>query len=839
MLWSTHVAAQPGEHWYRSSVDHYLTRYHALVLDGDRGLAVRRLDLIELGLPVPPKGTEVFHYQGEVFYPLSSLPDLRLLIDHDAEQAHFQRRGLSALPTPPNPELLLTVALNGQPPGDPVLVRFRAGHFHLDDDGVRALGLDPARLPVPGPEGYTLSGLAGARFTVDVLAQSLTMTVPPGYFVTHHLNAGHTRPAPLSAPVEPSVMLDYSITEGGDGERRWRSGTVDAALGWGDAFCESRHAYQSWADTTLRLGSRCVWNQPDRLLSVSLGDAVSDPAVLGQPVRYGGVRIGTDYGLAPSFATQPYLSLEGSARVPSVLEIWTDQMLNERREIPPGPFRIDDLPAYTGAGNLRAVVRDGSGQPLTIVQPFYSDPALLARGLSDWSLEYGYQRRDPLSADAAYDRDPFAALTARHGVRDWLTLGVRGEHFDTLDLGAAEARLRLGRLGVLELGGAASDGPEGGGEASVIGFSRRGRWLSLGWRQWRAGQQFVSLGYPLPGEAPALQRQSNLGLVLGRGVSLSLGRVERRYHDDRDDQVFDSAGLTLSLAGAGQLLMSVFQPRSPSGDRLYTLAFTLPLGWRGHATAAAGGADLEDRTLSWQRNPPAGPGTGYRARVGTVREQTLREGDVTAQNRYARLRLYGRRLGEQSSGYGELSGALIANRAGLFASRSRPGGVAVVDAGASDVRVYRDNHLMGRTGAKGKLVVAGLLPYQQNSLRLAPEDLPLDARLASDRQPVVTGQRQALTVSFPVRRDRPVSVRLTRTDGRAVPAGASAELNNRRRLVVGHGGLVYAPLDQAGGLSGTARWDGGACDFTVTAPADADYPLDLGAIPCHSDPEPP
>ena len=54
--------------------------------------------------------------------------------------------------------------------------------------------------------------------------------------------------------------------------------------------------------------------------------------------------------------TQPLLGVEGSARLPSVLEIWLGQQQVMRSDLPPGPFVVEGIPGRTGRGELQAVI---------------------------------------------------------------------------------------------------------------------------------------------------------------------------------------------------------------------------------------------------------------------------------------------------------------------------------------------------------------------------------------------------------------------------------------------------------------------------------------------------
>ena len=63
--------------------------------------------------------------------------------------------------------------------------------------------------------------------------------------------------------------------------------------------------------------------------------------------------------------------MSGEAVLPSTVDLYVDNELRMRREVPSGPFSIQDLPVMTGQGDARLVVRDILGREQVITQPFY------------------------------------------------------------------------------------------------------------------------------------------------------------------------------------------------------------------------------------------------------------------------------------------------------------------------------------------------------------------------------------------------------------------------------------------------------------------------------------
>src|SRR3546814_4269067 len=98
------------------------------------------------------------------------------------------------------------------------------------------------------------------------------------------------------------------------------------------------------------------------MLSLRLGDSITRSGIGGAPLRFGGIQFGRRFETQPEFITLPLATVEGSAAVPSVVDVYIDNSLRARRDIPAGPFDVTELPLTTGSGEVRLVVRDEIGR---------------------------------------------------------------------------------------------------------------------------------------------------------------------------------------------------------------------------------------------------------------------------------------------------------------------------------------------------------------------------------------------------------------------------------------------------------------------------------------------
>lgn len=827
--------AADSETWLPAAIDHIDRHYSVLVFTDASGTRyVRQLDVQQLRLPV--SGGPRYRHASEWYYRADALPEHEIHVDEISTRVHFVRRRRPHIEAPPSADLLLEVIVNSRRLDEPLLLHFEHGEIEFSESALIALGIneEKARLLLKDDDELPVHAIAGENFSLDYSSLTLRMTVPPGLFLPVEIDVAPR----VRVPAEPagglSAMLGYDITHGIDAEReRWNAGLFEFAIGGGTTTCLSQHARLADVEEFRRLDSRCIIDWPDRVLSLNVGDTITRAGAAGQAVRYGGVRFGTDYGLAPQFVTQPSLALLGSARVPSTLEVWIDEMLAVRRDVLPGVFELTDIPVHTGAGEVRAVITNALGMREVISQSFYSDPALLTDGLVDWSIEAGRLREDyALETDSYGER--FALLDVRYGVTDWLTIEPRLEAAELFRGAALSAAFRLWDVGVLEVSRAASaTETDVRGNASGARFSRRGRYLSFSLAHETSDENFVQLGYSLPGEKPAERSQASIGLALPGGVSLSVGGFRQLLRDDTE-QRFHTAALNVPVGRFGSLLLTAFEPVRPLDDPLYALHVTIPFGGRStfSANTFRQGA-LEGSQVGVQRNLPAGPGFGYRLTSGETNGAQVDTAELIAQGDVARLRVDGRNAAGMTLGQAQLTGSVILSRSGLDLSRRQDGSAAIIGLPAAGVRVYHDERLAAVTDGDGNAVVPGLRPYQENRLRIESDDLPLDANIELTELRVIPGRRQAVNVDFAVTESRHLSAKLRHArTGKAVPPGALVTLASGESFPVGFDGFIYIPLEGSGATRLHVQWPQGSCQAVAILPASAEPFVDLGGLQC-------
>ena len=173
---------------------------------------------------------------------------------------------------------------------------------------------------------------------------------------------------------------------------------------------------------------------------------------------------------------------------------------------------------------------------------------------------------------------------------------------------------------------------------------------------------------------------------------------------------------------------------------------------------------------------------------------------------------------QQNLRLGLVGGAVLADGQ-AFASRRVEGSFAIVEvAGHANVGVGFQGSTLTRTNADGIALLPRLLPFQRNSVRLDPAELPISAELDSIEQETVPGLRSAVKVTFPVRSGRGALIRIEFDDGQPAPASAEIELlgDTKEFFVARRGEAFITGLQPKNQLR--LKWEGASCTFSVDLP---------------------
>ncbi len=266
-------------------------------------------------------------------------------------------------------DLQLEVKVNGYPLN-------AIGAFALLPDGrigsprseLREIGV---AVPDGNPEDIIpLDSIAGLSYVYDEENQVIDLEISEAVRRPKELDA-----AQLKGDLEPTASYGMVLNYTAFGAASYNIEEDLAAINGGSLNLDAR-AFSPFGTlrqtgivgtTTfsdfdaLRLDTSWTYSDEKRALTAQLGDIVSGGLSWTRPVRLGGAQIRRNFRVRPDLITMPVPVVEGSARVPSTLDVYIDGMKAYSGALQEGPFRVDNLPVYTQDGTMRVVLTDATG----------------------------------------------------------------------------------------------------------------------------------------------------------------------------------------------------------------------------------------------------------------------------------------------------------------------------------------------------------------------------------------------------------------------------------------------------------------------------------------------
>jgi outer membrane usher protein len=694
----------------------------------------------------------------------------------------------------------------------------------------------PSSAPVryEGEDWYRIDNLPSLRATLSGGDQSLAIEAGPSLFERQSTAFGRQdllemTPAGTGGFVNYDLFAEYSRGVA----------SLNGALEFG-AFTSRGVGSASFVGQTgsgasrlVRLDTSWTIDRPASLSSIRVGDGISSAGTGARPIRFAGLQFARNFSVQPGFITMPLPVLEGSAEVPSIVDIYVNNALQGSQEVRPGPFELTNVPIQSGGGTVQLVMRDLLGRQVVSEQSYYASGEMLRRGLHDFSYQLGFARRGFGLRSNDYG-ELIASTTHRYGLTDSITLNGHAEAASSVQMAGGGVDIALSNLGTVGASASFSRSDAGTGAFLTASLERRSSGLSFGLRSEYASEAFTSIGGGDELRRPRLTAQAFADMPLFGGA-MGINLIHRDYRIGDSESL---AGLFTTLRLSRATSVQLFARHAVSGQAQTVFGGHLSFALGGRRSAAATSEYRNGRftnNISYQADAPAGIGSGYRtsASLGPVKSvETVYTHNIASASFAGHVSNTGGSTGLRLSATG--AAGLVGGRP--FASRSLGTSFATVEVGRYEgVRVYADNQLVGVTDSSGSVVVPSLRAFDRNVIRIDEGDLPLNVQLAANERVVRPYARSGAVIRFEARRERGVLLQVRLQEGGNLPAGAVVRAaGDPQPYIAVSGGEIYLPS-----LEGTkelqASWDGRRCSFTVTVQDNDDPQPRIDGLICRSE----
>lgn len=721
------------------------------------------------------------------------------------------------------------------------------------------VGLAPME---PASEWLALESLKGVTYTLDTTQQLLSVQIPVEQLAsdTQHLTA--TRQRHLLSPGVRGVVLDYDLATQALGGSRQTSAWGNLRTLGGTGYLsqtfrvDSNRTQSQTHNSSTRLDSQWLWQNPERMQFVTLGDSISGSVDWSRPVRFAGVQIGSDFSLQPYRTTTPRMVLSSSAALPSTVDVILDGAQTDRREILPGRFLLDVPIPTTGVGKARVVVTDVRGLVQEVDVPLYGTSRLLEKGLVDSSIEAGYLRRDYGILSNSYDNRIFASVSARKGISNSLTLDAHAEWRDgTGVLGFGVTTLMPKQWGVLNASIAQRVGqtPQGwsekGRQQIAWGWQRQGERFSAGLSSTRRQAGFFDV--VSVAEGSPLARATDQAWI---GVSSKWGQWAMSYNrqhlpafdkwPSQEQRVVAASWAHYTNRISSNLSLQYDLERK---DTSAFLSASIPFGANNRLQVSQYQTSGKARTGATWSSSVTGeePAWGGRAGIAVNDSGNLDEAwaQVDRQGQHMEWNAGMAKRTSDLSWWGQARGGVSWLEGQSFQLSKRTNGAfAMVETGFPNVPVLVENQPAGQTDKNGKLLIEQLRPWQANRISIDTSKLPVDVVInGPEEQFAVPRQGQGAKVTFDLHQTTALEGSLQQPNGMPIPAGSrltwlDANAQSLATGVVGNEGAFWVDVTGLSPNQVRAETTQGSCEAKLppNLPERNDVgTVDLGTLPCH------
>ncbi|MCI1005802.1 fimbria/pilus outer membrane usher protein [Herbaspirillum sp. C7C8] len=724
--------------------------------------------------------------------------------------------------------LLLEVSINGR--GTSLVAQFTRRQQALY---ATAAELRSLRLRVDGADEELIALRAIATAVdLDEAGARINLTVPARFMNTTDIDAASiTSKVPLS-PGGRGLVLNYDLLASSSQNQHALGGLFDARWFSGSSVFSSTglgYAGNS-GGVSARLESTYTYSEPATLTRYRLGDVINGSLAWSRSVRLGGFQYASDFNLRPDLVRFPTPSLGGETVVPSTVDLFVNGVRQLSQPVPPGPFEIRQPPIASGAGQIAVAVTDELGRQTFRTINFYATDRLLKPGLSSYSAEGGWVRRNYGLRSNDYGQFALSG-TARHGMSDWLTLEGHAEAMRQLRLAGGGAVFNLSNRAVLAGSLAASSSQASSGQQVSLAIERNADPVSLSLSRTQSTRGYQDIGALQGAPVARSATLATLGLNLRDYGSLSLAYARSKspllFTDLGTSSLADSETVTLtwfkSVGSSSNLYLTAYRDFRNSGYGA-TIGLIIPFGGRDVAggslsnnngqrtsTLQASRSTVAIGDLGWQLQDTEG---SYRQRIGQLNYKS-RYGSLSAAASQS-ARVSSERLGAR--------GALAFMDGSAFATDWIDDSFAVVNtSGVKNVGIYNENRYVGRTDDKGQLLLTDLRAYDVNKISVDVLDLPLTLQLDQSEQYVRPRDRAGVVLHFNARRASDVTLILKDAKGEFIPLGSSIRVRESGlQAPVGYDGVSY--LQELGPVNtlDVLLPSGARCQATLTPPARSD-----------------
>ena len=574
---------------------------------------------------------------------------------------------------------------------------------------------------------------------------------------------------------------------------------------------------------------------PSYQLRLIAGDFATDTPSFISPVAAVGLKLSKGLLFQAGSLSYPTMSFSGFISRPAEAEIWINDRLRIKKDIPMGGFVLDNINLPLGPEKGQLLIKDSKGIVSSIPFSYYGDPEILRPGLSSYSYSLGFLRKNYGTKSFSYGV-PAIFGSHRIGVSNFWTPSFHVQLSPKSILFGLEQRLRLfsfGSTGIAAVATASSYG---------FGFLISPQLQLDIWRtNFRTRAIFTTADYtPV---SVLIENTKSPSISLTSMLRLDLPYI--KYSSVNHLLMTEGKSIEHTIGLRQQVpVYNEFNMNLSADYNIYHHSFGF-FAFLSYQISDRHTAMIETThrhnqlqaitSLNASFDPNKEHKLSYGVSAG-LNNNIFGQGNVNFENRHLRSNL--NVLGSKNS-LAYLSGfagsfQIIKSR--LFFSAPVGKSIALIELpGQSEIKILQNSSkVIGKTDGDGFLLIPDLIPYENTRLNIDFKDLSLFTNSEQYNNDIMLtpGFQTAHTIKLTSKMVRHLHFRLMQNQENLLP-GTRVTINGRESFVMNDGSIYLDVPEDESIISGKDEFD--KCRFEIQLPKKTDAIIEkINNIDCQA-----
>jgi outer membrane usher protein len=624
------------------------------------------------------------------------------------------------------------------------------------------------------------SGVIQSAF--DDSSQSIKLTIPTDSFESDFNN--------LNGSVIPEKasfggFINYDFLYATSNSNNSYSGLMELGVFKDYWIMKNSMLYQNTPtdERVVRLSSSVDFEFPKHMTRLTIGDTTTTYNPLINSLRFAGLNWGTNYTERPNFVYWNMPSLQGSARVPSTVDLYINGVNIYNQKVSPGDYNLLMGAQIQQAGNAQIVVEDVLGNRSVQSFPIMVTNRLLRSGLNEYSVAAGKLRYN-YNLDSSDYRDFFVNTYFRRGMSNSTTLGSNLSYSkDIQNIGFMWTQA-ISNIFVLDSVVLASHDDENQFNYSYgLSASKDFGRFSMGASSKYTEKDFKFLGDELGANSnyPKFENLAYFGMSNVPYLhNLNINYAEQKYYENPDfpnsNQKVINVGFNRNFGrriSFGLSYFNSFGDRKDSGGIL-----SLSYSFDNKSVYFSQSAD-QNTNLQLVKYDSNQVGFDYSLGVNRRSEDTMFNFNGVVKTDVGDLDFYhvqGREDRESQLNY---RGAVVWLGNKISFTKMVDNAFTLVKVGDyQDIDILRSLTYVDKTNKKGYAFIHDVIPYVKYDIAFDQNQLPIEDKIQYSSKQLTALNQRGYIINFPVFHAKQVTVKPVDSNNRSFAAGSELYIDN-------------------------------------------------------------